>query len=144
FDGKRWRHQGQTQGLLWNDCVSRSLYSDADGSVWIGTSRGLSRFHPPTHPIPSVPPPVLISSVQFGSRSVHVSPGLEIPYREHSAVLGFAGLSFLDESAVLFRYRLDGLEEGWVETNQREVHYPSLPVGGYTFEVEARNAEGIW
>ena len=144
FDGNKWRHYGQAQGLLWNDCASRSLYTDADGSVWIGTSRGLSRFHPPKHPLPSVPPPVLITSVQFGGRSLNPSPGMRIPYREHSAVIGFAGLSFLDESAVRFRYRLDGLEEAWVETNQREVHYPGLPVGAYTFEVQARNPEGVW
>jgi signal transduction histidine kinase len=87
---------------------------------------------------------VVITSVQFGSRSVNPAPILQAPYREHSLVVGFAGLSFLNEGSVHFRYRLRGLEEGWVETNQREVRYPSLPPGTYTFEVLACNPEGLW
>ena len=29
FDGQKWHHYGQAQGLLWEDCVSRSLFADA-------------------------------------------------------------------------------------------------------------------
>jgi signal transduction histidine kinase/streptogramin lyase len=144
FDGQSWRHFNQATGLLWDDCVGRSLFADSDGSVWIGTSRGLSRFHPRTRQTPHVAPPIVVMSVQFGDRSVKPSPGLEIPYNNHSLVVGFAGLSFLDERGVRFRYRLKGLDEGWVETDQREVRFPSLPAGAYTFEVLARNPEGVW
>ena len=48
FDGHTWRHYGQAQGMLWNDCASRALYADQDGSIWVGTSRGLSHFMPAT------------------------------------------------------------------------------------------------
>jgi signal transduction histidine kinase/streptogramin lyase len=143
FDGGGWRHFSQADGLLWDDCVGHALFADADGSVWVGTSRGLSRFHLPAGPAPKVPPPVIIMSVQFGDRSMKPSPDLKIPYRDHSLVVGFAGLSFLNESSVQFRYRLKGLDEGWVTTNQREVRFPSLSTGTYTFEVLARNPKGV-
>ena len=144
FDGQAWHHYSQAQGLLWDDGVSRALFADRDGSVWIGTSRGISRFHRPARPMPKAEPPVLITSVQFGGRAVDPSPGLRIPYRDHELVVGFAGLSFVDERRVRFRYRLKGLDEGWVETDQREVRFPSLPPGPYTFEVLARSPEGVW
>jgi len=144
FDGHRWHHYGQAQGLLWEDCVSRSLFADADGSVWVGTSRGLSRFHPHARPVADVAPPVVLTSVQFGDQSVQASSGMRVPYKFHSLVVGFAGLSFMNEGAVRFRYRLKGLEEAWVETSQREVRYPSLPPGLYEFEVLACNPEGVW
>ena len=144
FDGQRWRHYGQAQGLLWEDCVSRSLFADRDGSVWVGTSRGLSRYHPPPHQMAKVAPPVVIMSVQFGDRSVGMAPALRIPYEDHSLVVGFAGLSLVNERAVRFHYRLKGLEDAWVETNQREIRFPSLPPGKYTFEVLACNPEGVW
>jgi signal transduction histidine kinase/streptogramin lyase/ActR/RegA family two-component response regulator len=144
FDGKTWQHYGQTQGLLWNDCVSRSLFADADGRVWIGTSRGLSEYHPPEHSASPVPPPVLITSVRFGSGLASAQPALQVPYPERSLVVGFAGLSYSDEGAVRFRYRLNGLESAWVETSQREVRYPGLSAGAYTFEVQARNGQGVW
>jgi signal transduction histidine kinase/ligand-binding sensor domain-containing protein/CheY-like chemotaxis protein len=144
FDGRRWHHFGQAQGLLWEDCVSRSLFADAEGSVWIGTSRGLSRYHPAAQTMPSVPPPVLLTSIQFGTRATTAVLNQQVPYRDRSMVVTFAGLSFINEPAVRFRYRLQGLEEAWVETSQREVRYPGLPPGVYTFEVQARNPDGIW
>jgi signal transduction histidine kinase/ligand-binding sensor domain-containing protein/CheY-like chemotaxis protein len=144
FDGRLWRHYGQAQGLLWDDCVSRSLLAEPDGSMWIGTSRGLSRYHPPVRQAPRIAPPVVITSVQFQGRPVNPASSLEVPYRDHSLVIGFAGLTFLNEGSVLFHYRLKGLDEVWVETNQREVHYPSLPPGTYTFEVLACNPDGVW
>jgi signal transduction histidine kinase/CheY-like chemotaxis protein/streptogramin lyase len=144
FDGERWHHYGQAQGLLWEDCVSRSLYADADGGVWVGTSRGLSQFHPSAHAVGHIAPPVVLTSVQFGNRLLSEFSGMKIPYELHSLVVGFAGLSFLNERAVRFRYRLTGLEDAWVETSQREVRYPSLPPGPYAFEVSASNPVGVW
>src|SRR6185295_10259157 len=143
FNGVSWRHNGQSQGLLWDDCATRSLFGDVDGSVWIGTSRGLSRFRLPKQSMPPLPPPVVITSVQVGNHSVNTSEKLEMPYHEHSLVIGFVGLSFRDER-VEFRYRFNGLEKTWVETTQREVRYPRLAPGAYRFEVLARSAEGVW
>jgi PAS domain S-box-containing protein len=144
FDGGHWRHFGQANGLLWDDCVGRSVFADADGTVWIGTSRGLSRYHPGLQQTLKVAPPVVITSMQFANRPLNPSTTLEIPFRDRSLAIGFAGLSFVDEGSVRFRYRLNGLDEGWIETRQREVRYPSLSPGSYTFEVSARSPAGIW
>ena len=144
FDGESWHHYGQAEGLLWDDCADRSLFADRDGNVWIGTSRGLSRYHPLTRPASKVAPPVVLSSVKSGSQLFDPSPGLEFPAKDHSIVLSFAGLSYANERAVRFRYRLKGLEEDWVETSQREVRYANPPPGAYTFEVAARSPHGVW
>ena len=144
YDGNRWRHFSQAQGLLWDDCVGRALYADTDGSVWIGTSRGLSHYRPPSHLIPDVPPPVVITAVRFGNQTVKPSPGLTVHYNERPLSIKFAGLSFLDEDGVRFRYRLRGVSDAWVETNQREALYHSLPAGTYAFEVLACSARGVW
>ncbi len=144
FDGESWHHYGQGEGLFWEDCVGRSMFADHDGNVWIGTSRGLSRYRPLARPIPKVAPPVVLISVRSGGRLLDPSRGLEFPANDHSQVLRFAGLSFINEGAVRFHYRLQGLEEDWVETSQREVRYASTPPGLYTFEVAARSPSGVW
>lgn len=144
YDGDRWRHFSQAQGLLWDDCVGRSLYADADGSVWVGTSRGLSHYRPPSHLIPEVPPPVVITAVQFGEKTVKPVAGLTVRYKDRPMVVKFAGLSFLDESAVHFRYRLRGVSDAWVDTDQRQALYHNLPAGAYTFEVQACSPRGVW
>jgi signal transduction histidine kinase/CheY-like chemotaxis protein/streptogramin lyase len=144
FDGYRWRHYGQAQGMVWNDCASRALFADRDGSIWIGTSRGLSHFTPADRKKAKIPPPVLLTSIRFGAQRVPWATLIQIPYHDRSFQVEFAGLTYLNEADVRFRYRLTGLEENWIETAERVVRYPALPAGDYRFEVLARSADRVW
>src|SRR5579863_8302864 len=143
FDHIAWRHYGRSDGLIWDDCNSNAFFAEPDGGTWIGTSRGLSRFHPELPP-PNVPPPVVFTSVKLGDRQIDPAVGVEAPYSANSLQVRFAALTFVQESAVLFRYRLGNVTQNWVETAERELNYPQLPPGEYTLEVEARNAQGMW
>src|SRR5262249_24116559 len=51
FDHARWRHFGRSDGLIWDDCNTNAFLGDIGGSIWIGTSRGLSRFQPQATPV---------------------------------------------------------------------------------------------
>jgi len=143
FDRARWRQYGKSDGLIWDDCNSNAFMADADGEVWVGTSRGLSRFRPLASPASAVPPPVAFTSIKFGDQSVDASQPLDLPYRRRSLQVRYAALTFVQESNVLFRYRL-GADRNWLETSQRELNYPQLPPGQYTLEVMARSARGQW
>ena len=66
FDHVRWRHFGRSDGLIWDDCNTNAFMAGEDGSIWIGTSRGLSRFQPQSAALPNVPAPVVFTSVKFG------------------------------------------------------------------------------
>lgn len=87
-----------------------------------------------------------LSVAREGSRSA-LSPGRSIDLRAADTDLRIAVrlLSFADPSANRYRFRLQGIDAGWVETgNIPERSYPSLPVGEYLLEVAATNAEGQW
>ncbi len=144
FDRTRWRHYGRSEGLIWDDCNSNAFMADSDGSVWNGTSRGLSRFTPMSTPAPTIPPPVVFTSVKLGDQMVDPAATLDVPYGRNSLQVRFAALTFVQEPRVLFRYRLATVEGRWLETRQRELNYPKLPPGQYTLEVRARNAQGMW
>jgi len=145
FDHVQWRHFGRSDGLIWDDCNSNAFWIDTDGSVWIGTSRGLSRYQASSVATPNVPPPVVFTSVRFGEKDIGVnSSPREVSYRDSSLRVRFAALTFVQESSVLFRYRLTNVTRNWVETTERELNYPTLPPGENTLEVEARNAQGMW
>ena len=144
FNGSAWRHYGRADGLIWDDCNGDAFFSDRDGSVWIGTSGGLSHFQPLERALPKLPPPVVLSQVRFGQSSLDPETAPKVPYRDRSFRAAFAALTFLNENDVRFRHRLLPLQPEWEETSQREVHFPSLPAGGYTFEVLARSAAGVW
>ena len=78
FDHVGWRHYGRSEGLIWDDCNTNAFLADSSG-VWIGTSRGLSRYQPSTVAPPNVPPTVVFTSVKFGDRSSDSSAPAEIP-----------------------------------------------------------------
>ncbi|HXI43471.1 MAG TPA: two-component regulator propeller domain-containing protein [Bryobacteraceae bacterium] len=143
YDGESWHHYGEAQGMLWNDCASRALYADRDGSIWVGTSRGLSHFTPATYKV-KIPPPVLLTSMQFGGRRLPWANAIQVPYRDRSFHAEFTGLTYVNEMHVRFRYRMIGLEEDWIQTAEHAVRYPALAPGDYRFEVLARSAEGVW
>ena len=139
-----WRHFGRSDGLIWDDCNSNAFLMDSDGGVWIGTSRGLSLYKASVAPPPNVPPPVVFTSVKFGERNTESNVPTEVSYRDNSLRVRFAALTFVQESSVLFRYRLATVTRDWLETSERELNYPNLPPGEYRLEVEARNAQGMW
>ncbi len=144
FDGSSWRHYGRSQGLIWDDCNQNGFLADIDGSVWIATSRGLSRFHPAPAPAPMIPPPVVFTSVGIGGRSVDANSTLVAPFDQNSLRVNFSALSFVQEAAVLYRYRMVPIDRDWVDTTNGELDYPTLPPGSYTLEVLARNGRGVW
>ncbi len=63
---------------------------------------------------------------------------------ENSWRIEFTGLSFKDEKALRYKYRLLGWDGRWQETpNERAVTFASLRSGAHTFEVSAITADGV-
>jgi len=146
FDGRSLRHFDHTDGLAWDDCNGNAFWADSDGSVWIGTSRGISHFRIPATGLPARPTdaPVLLTSAVFGDRSMGLGGAISVAWQQRSLQVGFAAMTLLNEDTVRFRYRIAGLEERWKETQLREVQIPSLPAGRYTIEVQANAGQGAW
>ena len=139
-----WTVYTHEDGLVWDDCAANAFLAEPDGAVWIGTLKGLSRYRPSDRAAPRMAPPVVVTALRFGERPGDPEVHSEIPFRDHDFLVTFAGLSFLSEKNIRFRYWLEGLDDRWTETVQREARYPSLPSGSYRFQVAARNANGPW
>jgi signal transduction histidine kinase len=144
YESGQWRHFGTAHGLVWNDCNGNAFFADADGSVWIGTSKGLSHYRVPDAAAPAAPTPATLTMASAGGRALPLVGASKAPWAARSFHATFAALTFIDESAVAFRHRMAGLEDAWTVTERGEARYPELPPGQYTFEVEARNAAGVW
>jgi signal transduction histidine kinase len=62
-----------------------------------------------------------------------------------SLEIHYTGLSLIKSNQIKFRYKLEGLEENWIEAGMnRTANYSYLPAGNYTFRVIAANANGVW
>ena len=141
YDGQRWRSFTQDDGLIWNDTDSFAISEDRDGSMWIGTSAGLSHLIAPQNALAGSPPPPAISLVSLGS--VEVADGGSVKWSSNALTISMALLSFKDTQDIGIRYRLVGEQDsGWEERRELTVHYRHLPPGNYRFEVAAVNAAG--
>jgi signal transduction histidine kinase len=57
----------------------------------------------------------------------------------------FHGTSFKTRTeAMVYRYRLQGFDQGWHNTHNTRVEYDHLPVGDYTFQVQAVDRDHVY
>ncbi|MBS1793723.1 MAG: hypothetical protein JSS81_07710 [Acidobacteria bacterium] len=121
---------------------------DRRDDLWIGVSRGISRFTPGPDIAP-VAPPVYIGSVLAAGREQTVSalgetdvPEIVLEPDQRSVRIGFYGLNLTSGEALRYQYKLEGTGEDWsAPTAQRSVDLNLAP-GGYRFLVRAVTLEG--
>ena len=146
------RHYGRAQGLIWEDCDTNAFLASADGTIWIGTARGLSHFLPKNSYAAGFVPKITVTDVKFGNwtppsaiaSTLGSGGGFTVAYAHNSPQISFTALTFLHEEDIVFRYRMVGLGNDWTETTQRGVPFHSLPGGSYRFEVMAQMPGGSW
>lgn len=96
------------------------------------------------HAREAAPPLVYLTDFYVKGEKRSWTATTEYAHDENSCAVNFIGLSFKNEKAVRYRYRLRGLDEDWQgPIAEQTARFAALPAGDYTFEVVAISAEGI-
>ena len=141
-------HYGTRQGLAGKETNRAALYQSSDGRIWIGTDRGLSiylkenDFHKTTTPITR-----LLFMETKRESPYQLDQDLNIPYNENTLEFHFRAISFLDESTIRYRVKLEGFDQDWKYIDiplQNSIRYTNLPPGQYRFHMEAQNFNELW
>ncbi|MBT9332064.1 ligand-binding sensor domain-containing diguanylate cyclase [Paracidobacterium acidisoli] len=136
FDGQRWRLLTSADGLLWNDTDNKAFWADSDGTVWIGTSEGISRFTGGPHntlPEDAAPTRPTIEIPAAGEVPEGGNP--ELPWSRAPLKIRFAPLNFGLEGKLSYEYELEGEDSDWVQTTEAETQYSRLSPGEYVFSL---------
>jgi len=138
YDGQVFQTINTLDGL--GGAMVWDIYEDEDGQMYFATSSGITRYRPPE----PQPPPVFIDAVIADQRyptdqPIELSSGLRlITFELH-------GISLKTRpGGLLFRYRLNGHDPTWQTTREHRIEYKDLPLGDYTFEVEAINKDLVY
>ncbi len=132
-----------------------------DGRLWLPMRTGLAVADPHQVRQDLAPPVVWMKRVVMDDRLLAFYGGaapvenmidlrqpkstLRLPPDHRRLEFEFTVLSFAAPENVSFQYRLDGLDEHWIENAAtRMVSYSRLPAGDYTFRVKASNRDGVW
>jgi signal transduction histidine kinase/ligand-binding sensor domain-containing protein len=143
---------GRGDGMLSIECsggLQPASAHTADGRLLFPTSRGVTIINPANLRVNHLPPQVVIEEITSSGRSVVENPGahekIKIQPGGQRFEFQYAGLSFVAPEKMRFQYRLEGLENDWLDAGaKRTVDYSYLPPGNYTFHVRAANSDGIW
>jgi signal transduction histidine kinase/CheY-like chemotaxis protein/ligand-binding sensor domain-containing protein len=128
---KAWRHFTTEDGLISNDCDGEAFWADEDGSIWIGTSGGLSHYSPHESP--------LLGALSTDSP---VITDIQVSQQPRFARIEFSSLNFVTESLTQFAYSIDG--GNWIDAKERTVTLAALRPGQHQFRVRMRTWGHNW
>lgn len=119
-----------------------------DGKFWFPTMGGVVIIDPEAEAVNPNPPPVVIENISIDRKPVDRQTSqteVELQPGQSNIAIEYTGLSLTKSEQIKFKYKLEGLEEKWIEAGtKRTVDYSYLPVGSYTFRLIAANANGVW
>jgi signal transduction histidine kinase len=117
-----------------------------DGRLWFPTSKGLAVVSPDELRINPLPPPMALEvMVVDGATVTNLAAPLRIPPGRNRLDFYYTALSLVAPEKVRFKYRIEGLENDWVDAGtKRQASYSFVPPGSYTFHVIACNNDGVW
>ena len=129
FDHGAWIENSIEEGLP--NATARQVYEDRRGRIWVGTTRGLTLFHPQADPDPP-------------QTRIRIEPeGNSIPQNAlvSLAFIGEDRWKYTPPERLLYSYRLD--QHDWSPfTEANSVSYSDLPAGTHSLEVRAMDRNG--
>jgi ligand-binding sensor domain-containing protein/serine phosphatase RsbU (regulator of sigma subunit) len=148
------KRYGKSEGFVNSACGPAFFEND---NLWLSTSKGTFCFNTTIEEKNSLEPVTHINDIKLFFETADWSPyssgtdkedlpvSLKLPYNQNHLTFSFTGISFTAPEKVLYQYMLQGLDEKWSpESNQREVIYPNIPPGTYTFMVKSCNSDSVW
>lgn len=140
------RHVGGLPTLVCSDGYQPACWRADDGRLLFTTVKGVVSVNPEKLAGTSLPPPVAIEDMLVDGQPVPLRhQKIVIPPGHEQFEFRFTALSFDAPEQSRFRYRIEGLDKGWVEADTRRVaDYGHLPPNNYRFQVIACNSDGVW
>ncbi|MDX1590454.1 MAG: two-component regulator propeller domain-containing protein [Balneolaceae bacterium] len=129
------------QGLIANELNAGASLIASDGSMWLGTVEGLSRFFPDRIQKNEVPPGLEFQEILMSGSPVLNDGTSEFKHDQNFLQATFIALTYEAPEQIIYEYRLRGYND-WQITKENTINYPALPSGDYRLEVRAYNADG--
>ncbi len=113
-------------------------------TIYAATSNGITLFNTNTIFSSKTPPPIYITEIKINNQTKPLSSSFHLNYDENYLMINFVGLTYKDAGNTQYRYKMEGIDTGWIYTKNRDVQYPKIASGNYTFLVSAMNTDGVW
>jgi diguanylate cyclase (GGDEF)-like protein len=138
----------QADGLSTSSFWNGSKAVSPDGEVLFGGIGSLVVIRPGRLTSNRFTPRVVVSRVMIGGKPAPSfdGAGIVLSPGQRSFSVDFAALDYADPASNRYRYRLDGFDQDWVETDSahRVAAYTNLSPGDYTLWLSGSDHTGAW
>ncbi|MGB0881931.1 MAG: ligand-binding sensor domain-containing protein [Vicingaceae bacterium] len=146
------------QGFKGIECNNRAIFEDKVGNLWIGTVNGLIKYNPTQDKTNVFEPSININNIKLFFEDVNwfsyskdlfrwnnLPKKLVLPHNKNHLTFEFSAINLTFPEDVMYRFKLTPFDKEWFSaTEQTSITYSNLPPDQYTFEVKARNEDGVW
>jgi len=135
----QWSRLDRRTGLIGND-VTLAFLADPDGSVWIGTSAGLTHVLPGKPPAPL--PALRLEEMVFGSTSTRAVPSEPVPWEDRVLRIAVGTDGFSRARSLRIEYRLD-TGSAWRTSQSAIIDLGAVEAGTHALEVRAAGLTSV-
>jgi ligand-binding sensor domain-containing protein/serine phosphatase RsbU (regulator of sigma subunit) len=126
------------------DCNNNAVFKRKTGEILTGTTKGMVYYDGSKEKKNRHVPRLNITSLEFSDNQVDFKKAVNLPFQIYKMRISFVGLSYQNPEGVSYQYKLDGYDLEWSDaSNVREVYYPRIEDGNYTFQLKACNSDGF-
>jgi len=129
----------------------RASFESKDGEVFFGGMNGFNSFYPDSLKFNTFAPPIVFTNIEIisdeGKRYFDGSCISEIVItpNDYAFTIEFAALEFTAPQENRYAYKIEGVNEEWIETGERHfVPFTNLSPGKYILYVKGANNDGVW
>lgn len=116
-----------------------------DGRLWFPTMRGVAVVDPALIEAGAAPLTPVVEEVRLGGRQVPFADGITLSPGAPVLDVQFTAAAFIRSEQVRFRYKLNGLDDDWIDAGEhRTASFHRLPAGRYLLTVAAARPDGPW
>jgi ligand-binding sensor domain-containing protein/prolipoprotein diacylglyceryltransferase/AraC-like DNA-binding protein len=129
---------GLADGMKTLECtggVQPVALRSKSGLLYFSTIKGLVAVDPKKVGAATPPPRAYIASLSAGDKALPQRDTVQLPADNASFTIGLATMALKRTGAPTFRYRLEGIDDGWKETDEATIRYADLPPGTYELSV---------
>jgi PAS domain S-box-containing protein len=141
----------QAEGLTQGDSfLLTSFYKTRNNEFWFGGPDGVTHFQPNRLTKNTYVPPVMLTELSQGGVSMDLLSdpayvqSIDINWPTNFFEFKAAALSYSMPGLNRYRYRLEGHDKEWFESETGSGRYSGLPGGNYLLRIQGTNSAGVW
>ncbi len=155
---------GHKEGLRINYFVTIPIIKTSDGDIIIIDNEQLIRFSPADlqpSPTVNITYPTVLTELNVLNKIVEPDVGnveavlnrvvnetehITLSYEDYLFSISFTSANYNNQDKLRYAYKLEGLDELWIETNSREriATFTSLSPQDYELKIKVSNTDGSW